>query len=97
MQIGIYNFSDNIRFEITSDTQNTSNHNKSFALHEKCPYLELFWLVFSHIQTEYGEVRSIFLYSVRMRGNRNQINSKYRQFLRSVVVNKTIGFTLLSF
>ena len=25
-------------------------------LREKCPYLEFFWVVFSHIRTEYGEV-----------------------------------------
>ena len=24
---------------------------------EKCPYSEFFWSVFSHIQTEYGEIR----------------------------------------
>ena len=28
VQEGIYNFSDNIRFEINSDTQNTSNQNR---------------------------------------------------------------------
>ena len=25
-----------------------------YALHEKCPYSELFWFAFSHIRTEYG-------------------------------------------
>ena len=29
IQISIYNFSDNIKFEIIFDTQNTSNHCKS--------------------------------------------------------------------
>ena len=37
------------------------------TLSEKCPYLELFWSTFFRIQTEYGEIRSISPYSVRMR------------------------------
>ena len=31
-----------------------------------------FWSIFSFIRTEYGEVRSIFLYSVQMQGNTEQ-------------------------
>ena len=53
---------------------------------KKCPYSELFWSVFSRIQTEYGEIRSIFPYSVRMRKNTDQNNSKYGHYLRSVMV-----------
>ena len=30
------------------------------ALHEKCPYSVLFWSVFSHIRTEYEEIRTHF-------------------------------------
>ena len=37
------------------------------ALREKCPYLELFWSKFSHIWTEYREIRSNSTYTVRMR------------------------------
>ena len=37
------------------------------TLHEKCPYSELLWSVFSRIQTEYG-------YSVRMLKNTDQSN-----------------------
>ena len=37
----------------------------------------------SHIRTEYGEIRSISPYSVRMRENADQNNSKYRNFLFS--------------
>ena len=36
---------------------------------EKCRYSELFRSVFSRIRTEYGEKRSISLYSARMREN----------------------------
>ena len=50
---------------------------------KKCPYSELFWSVFSRIRTEYGEIRSISPYSVRMQENKGQNNSDYRQFLRS--------------
>ena len=43
-------------------------------------YSELFWSVFSRIRAEYGEIRSISLYSVRMRENTDQNNSKYGNF-----------------
>ena len=49
-----------------------------------CPYSELFWSAFSIIRTEYGEIRIISPYSVRMRENADQNNSKYRHFSRSV-------------
>ena len=53
------------------------------SLPKKCPYSELFWSASSHIWTEYGEIRSISSYSVRMRENVDQNNSKYGHFLRS--------------
>ena len=56
------------------------------ALRKKCPYLQLFWSVFSRIWTEYGEVLRISPYSVRMRENTDQNNSEYEYFLRSVVI-----------
>ena len=68
---------------------------------EKCPYSELFWSAFSHIQTEYREIRwSISLYSVRMWENVDQNNSEYGHFLLSASVafwytgkhKKTKGF-----
>ena len=54
------------------------------ALREKCLYSELFWSAFSRIWTEYGEMRSISPYSVRMPENADQSNSEYGHFLRSV-------------
>ena len=33
---------------------------------EKCPYSQLLWSVFSRIRAEYGEMRSISPYSLRM-------------------------------
>ena len=54
--------------------------------HKKCPYLEFFWSVFSQIRTEYGEIRSISPFSVRMRENTDQKNSEYGHFLRSINV-----------
>ena len=44
---------------------------------KKCPYSELFWSAFSYIRTEYGEIRSIFPYSVRVRKNTDQNKSVY--------------------
>ena len=37
-------------------------------LHEKCPYLELFWSAFSCIGTEYGKILPISPYLVQIRG-----------------------------
>ena len=53
-------------------------------LREKCPYSEFFWSSFSLIKTEYGEIRSISLYSVWIRENANQKISEYGHFSRSV-------------
>ena len=50
------------------------------TLHKKCPYSELFWPAFCIIRT--------FPYSVRMRENADQHNSKYRQTLCSVIWQK---------
>ena len=55
------------------------------ALHEKYPYSELFWSVFSCIWTEYREILCIPPYSVQMRENPDQNISKYGHFLRGVV------------
>ena len=57
------------------------------TLRKKCPYSELFWSVFSRIQSEYGEKRSISPYSVRMQENTVQNNSEYGHFSRSVKEN----------
>ena len=40
--------------------------------HHMCPYSESFWSVFYRIQSEYGEIRSIYPYSVRMRESTSQ-------------------------
>ena len=45
------------------------------ALREKCLYSKLFWSTFSHIRNEYGEIRSIPPYSVRIRENADQNDS----------------------
>ena len=56
----------------------------SVALREKCPYSEFFWCVFSRIWTEYRKILRISPYSVQMRENTAQKNSKNRHFSRSV-------------
>ena len=58
------------------------------SLLKKCPYVEIFWSLFSRIQKEYGELLLISPYSVRMRGTTNQKNSEYGQFSRSAFVNR---------
>ena len=71
----------------------TRKHEKT-TLREKCPYSESFWSVFSRIRTEYGKTLRISPYSVRMRKNTDQNNSKYGHFLRSarcfVIISRTI-------
>ena len=58
--------------------------NLTITLRKKCPYSEFFRSVFSSIQSEYGDLRSISPYSVQMRENKDQKNSEYGHFLRSV-------------
>ena len=48
-------------------------------------YLELFWSTFSRIRAEYGEIRLISPYSVRMRENTDQNNSEYDGFSSSAL------------
>ena len=57
---------------------------------KKCLNSELFWSVFSRIRTEYWDIQSISLYSVRMRENANQRNSEYGHFSRSETLLETI-------
>ena len=42
-----------------------------------------FWFVFSHIRTEYGEIRSISPYSVEMRENTDQKKTVFGHFSSS--------------
>ena len=56
----------------------------TLSLPEKCTYSELFWSAFSCIQTEYGEIFRVSLYSVQIRENTDQNNSECGYFLRSV-------------
>ena len=73
---------------------NTTTHKRNnyyrlyhLTLRKKCSYLELFWSVFSRIRTEYGEIRNIPPYSVRMRKNTEQNNSEHRHYLHSAKQN----------
>ena len=59
---------------------------------KKCPYSELLCSVFSCIQTEYREIQSISPYSVQMRENADQNNSKYGHFLHSEFYSVLFGF-----
>ena len=56
---------------------------EQLSLCEKCQYSEFFWSVFSRIQTEYEEIRSISPYSVQMRENKDQNNSEHGYFSHS--------------
>ena len=50
------------------------------SLREKCPTTEIFLVRISRTRTEYGEMRSISPYSVRMRENTDQKNSVFGHF-----------------
>ena len=58
---------------------------RNHSLRKKCPYLELFWSVFSRIRTEYREILRISAYSVWMRENTDQNNSEYGHFYAIIV------------
>ena len=64
-------------------------------LRKRCPYSEIFWSAFSGTWTEYGEIRSISLYSVRMQENADQNDSEYGHFSRSVFIH--LKLKLVSF
>ena len=55
------------------------------TLRKKWPYSELFWSLFSHVWTEYGEILRISPYSDRMLENTDQNKSDYGHFLRSII------------
>ena len=60
---------------------------------EKCSYLKFFRSLLYRILTEYGEIRSISPYSVRMRENTDQKNSEYGHFSRSASFKKNIPYS----
>ena len=53
-------------------------------LRGKCPYMEFFWVVFSCIWNECGDVLCKSPYSVRMWENKDQESSSYGNFLWSL-------------
>ena len=55
-------------------------------MRKKCLYWELLWSVFSRIWIEYGEIRSISLYSVRMPKITDQNNSEYERFAHQEIM-----------
>ena len=72
------------RFSIIRGKKNTGKQKSiNSALPKKCPYSELFSPAFSRSRIEYGEIRSISPYSVRMWENADQNNSEYGHFSRS--------------
>ena len=54
------------------------------SMREKFSYSEFFWLIFSRVRIECGQILRISPYSVRMRENSYQKNSEYGHFSRSV-------------
>ena len=61
-------------------TIHTAMKSRKLTLLEKCLYSEIFWSIFSRIQTKYSP------YSVRMKENKDQKNSEYGHFSRSVIL-----------
>ena len=72
-----------MNFQISCSRGVFSSLSNIFDGTKKCPYSELFWSVFSHISTEYGEMRNISPYLVRMQENADQNNSEYGHLPRS--------------
>ena len=58
-------------------------HERVVFLNFSLFFISLLWSAFSCIRTEYGEIRSVSPYSVRMRENANQHNSEYEHISRS--------------
>ena len=55
-----------------STTKNQPLEISADTLHEKCPYLEFFWLAFSSIRTEYQEI----LVSLRIQSECRKIRTR---------------------
>ena len=60
-------------------------------LRQKCPYSEFFWSVFSRIRAEYGEIRSISLYSVLIRENTEEKNSEYTVYFTIYIILQSVS------
>ena len=56
----------------------------TLAPRKQCPYSELFWSILSGIQIQYGEIRSMSPYSVRMQKSTDQNDSEYGHFSRTI-------------
>ena len=54
------------------------------TLREKCPFSEFLWSIIFRIRTKYGEIRSMFPYSVRMPKSKDKNNSKYEDTFHAV-------------
>ena len=65
---------------------------KSLSLREKCPYSDFFWSRLSHIRTEYGEIRSISMHSVRTPENTSQIKIPNTDTFHAVFLLKVLNF-----
>ena len=74
----------NKKFEIFKLSKTVLNKVNETSLRDRYSYLECFSSVFPRIRTEYGEIRSISPYSIRMWENMDQKSSKYKHFLRSI-------------
>ena len=59
-------------------------------LGKKCQYSELFWSVFSSIWTEYGEIRSISPYSIRVSRMRTRMTSNTDTFHTVSILGKLL-------
>ena len=59
-------------------------YNKNLPLREKCPYLEIFWSVYSRIWIEYRELLCKSPYSVHIPEHADQKNLAYQHFVWSV-------------
>ena len=60
------------------------------SMHEKCPYSKFFSSAFSCIRTNYGDIRSIFPYSVWMRENTDQNDSNTDTFHAVYLIKKRL-------
>ena len=83
----IYLTVEDFNLEITESVMKDfwQTHNMhNLSLREKCPNTEFFWSVLFRIRIEYGEIRSMSPYSVRMRENTDQKKIPYLETFYAV-------------
>ena len=77
-------------------TISISNQNL-IPLHEKCPYSEFFWSVFSRTRTAYGDLLCISPYSIQMRTRKTLEKDTFYEIQTSCEILHVKSYVIFEF